>query len=231
MKRGPSEFDFVYAVRHTEILRAPKRLLDPFDQTTVDYTLLTQPMDDPTKTRVREGKLQTFPPRLLLPGNLSTQELEGFGPQAERYLAFLKSHAAQIRILRYSYRLRRETYSETLLSEPLEAVRDRASTALERKDNPMSALVVGVDEPWDVCLLHLFMRLVQASVPRAIHALEARAKADFRARVPGDDRAEIERAFAAAEKDETLIKPLGRLLKEKGLFELYQDRFFALLKA
>ncbi len=229
MKRGPSEFDFVYAVRHTEIVRAPERLLDPFDQTTVDYTLLTQPMDDPTKTRVREGKLQTFPPRLLLPGDLSTQELEGFGPQAERYLEFLRAHAAQIRILRYSYRLRRETYSETLLSEPIEAVRDRASAALERKNNPMAALVVGVDEPWDVCLLHLFMRLVQASVPRAIHALEARAKAAFRERVAGDDRAEIERAFAAAEKDASLVKPLGRLLKEKGLFELYQDRFFALL--
>lgn len=229
MKRGPSEFDFVYAVRHTEILRAPKRLLDPFDQTTVSYTLLTQPMDDPTKTRVREGKLQTFPPRLLLPGDLSTQELEGFGAQAERYLAFLRAHAAQIRILRYSYRLRRETYSETLLSEPLEVVRDRAAAALERRADPMAALVVGVDEPWDVCLLHLFMRLVQASVPRAIHALEERAKASFRERVSGDDRAEIERAFEAAAKDAALIKPLGRLLKEKGLFELYQDRFFALL--
>ncbi len=229
MKRGPDAFDFAYAVRHTEIVRAPKRLLSPFDQTTVAYILLTQPMDDPTKTRVREGRLQTFPPRLLLPGDLSTQELEGFGPQAERYLEFLRSHAAQIRILRYSYRLRREAYSETLLSEPLEAVRARAAAALERRDDPMAALVVGVDEPWDVCLLHLFMRLVQASVPQAIHALEARAKASFRERVPGDDRAEIERAFAAAEKDASLVKPLGRLLKEKGLFELYQDRFFALL--
>ena len=67
MKRGPNTFDFVYAVRNTRIVRAPERLLDPFDQTLVNYTLLAQPMDDPTKTRVREGKLQTFPPRLLLP--------------------------------------------------------------------------------------------------------------------------------------------------------------------
>ena len=60
-------------------------------------------------------------------------------------------------------------------------------------------------------------------------ALEKNAKAAFRERLPHDDRDEIERAFAAAAKDASLIKPLGRLLKAKGLFELYQDRFFALL--
>ena len=48
--------------------------------------------------------------------------------------------------------------------------------------------------------------------------------------MPQPDRDEVERAFAAAAKDPTLIKPLGRLLKEKGLFELYQDRFFALVR-
>ena len=230
MKRGPNNFDFVYAVRNTRIVRAPERLLDPFDQTLVNYTLLAQPMDDPTKTRVREGKLQTFPPRLLLPGDLSTQELEGFGPQAQDYLSFLRAHGDRFRVLRYSYRLRRETYSETLIGEPLEAVRDRAKRALERKADPYAALVVGVDEPWDVCLLHLFMRLVQASLPKTLHALTEHEKAGFRERMPQPDRDEVERAFAAAAKDPTLIKPLGRLLKEKGLFELYQDRFFALVR-
>lgn len=229
MKKRPSQFDFVYAVRNTEILRAPERILDPFDQTTIDYTLLAEPMDDPGKTRVREGKLQTFPPRLVLPGDLSTQELEGFGPQAQQYLDFLKKHASQIRILRYSYRLKREMYSETLLSEPPEVVKARALEVQKRQQNPYAALVIGVDEPWDVCLLHLFMRLVQASVPRAIQAFEDRAKHDLRDRVPADARVEIERAFAAAEKDPSLVKSLGRLLKEKGLFELYQDRFFGLL--
>ena len=230
MKRGPTEFDFAYAVRHTQIVRAPGRLLDPFDQTTVNYTLLAQPMDNPTQTRVREGKLQTFPPRIILPGELSTQELEGFGPQAGQYLEFLKRHAARFRILRYSYRLRRETYSENLLNEPLETVRDRAILAHERRNNPYAALVVGVDEPWDVCLLHLFLRLVQASLPRALHDIEALEKQTFRERLPGSGRADIERAFAAAAKDPSLIKPLGKWLREKGLFELYQDRFFALIK-
>lgn len=220
----------MYAVRHTRILCAPERLLDPFDQTSIDYTLLTEPMDAPGQTRIREGTLLTFPPRLVLPGDLSTQELEGFGEQAQRYLAFLQTHAAKIRILQYSYRLRRDHYTETLLHEPLEAVTDRAKRSFRMRQNPAAALLLGVDEPWDVCVLHLFMRLVQASVPRAIREIERRAQADFRDHLPGDDKAEIERAFAAAAKDPTLIKPLGQMLKRKGLFELYQDRFFALIQ-
>lgn len=230
MKHAPSKFDFMYAVRHTSIVCAPKRLLDPFDQTTIDYTLLAQPMDDPHKTRVRIGKLQTYPPRLVLPGDLSVQELEGFGPQAERYLEFLQTHASKIRILRYSYRLKREKYTEHLLSESIDIVKARVKAEMEEKGNPYASLLVGVDEPWDVCLLHLFMKLVQASVPKALEQIEQRAQQSFREHLPADDRQEIERAFAAATKDPTLIKELGRLLKSKGLFELYQDRFFALIK-
>ncbi|MDO4527369.1 MAG: hypothetical protein Q4C03_01080 [bacterium] len=230
MKQAPSKFDFMYAVRHTSIVCAPKRLLDPFDQTTIDYTLLAQPMDDPHKTRVRMGKLQTYPPRLVLPGDLSVQELEGFGPQAERYLEFLQTHASKIRILRYSYRLKREKYTEHLLSEPLDIVKARVKAEMAEKQNPYASLLVGVDEPWDVCLLHLFMKLVQASVPKTLEQMEQRAQQSFRDHLPPDDRQEIERAFAAAAKDPSLIKELGRLLKSKGLFEMYQDRFFALIK-
>ncbi len=230
MSRHPTAFDFVYAVRNTRIVRAPKQLLDPFDQTMIDYTLLAEVMDDPSKTRVREGKLQTYPPRLLLPGDFSVQELEGFGEQAQQYLNYLKERATNIRILQYSYRLRREAYTETIVSEPLAVVKARAEAAMKEKHNPYGALVVGVDEPWDVCVLHLFMKLVQASVPRTLSVLTQRERQGARDRLPTDAKVEIERAFAAAEKDESLIKPLGKLLKEKGLFEFYQDRFFALIR-
>lgn len=229
MKRNPNEFDFVYAVRHTEILHAPSRILDPFDQTTIDYTLIAQPMDNPNQTCIREGKLQTFPPHLVLPEEMFSQELEGFGPQAQNYLDFLKTHASRIRILRYSYRLRRETYNETIVNEPIELIREQAIARHNDNPNPYAALVQGVDEPWDVCLLHLFMKLVQASVPRALNAIEKRAKHQFKEHLRPDDRSEIERAFAAAEKDPTLVPRLGQLLRDKGLFEIYQDRFFALL--
>ena len=136
---------------------------------------------------------------------------------------------SRIRILRYSYRLRRETYRETIVNEPIELIREQALARHTESTNPYAALVQGVDEPWDVCLLHLFMKLVQASVPKALDAIEKRAKNNFKEQLRPDDRSEIEHAFAAAEKDPSLIPQLGKLLRDKGLFEIYQDRFFALL--
>ena len=41
---------------------------------------------------------------------------------------------------------------------------------------------------------------------------------------------EIEAAFLAASRDSSLISMLGSKLQRHGLFEQYQDRFFALLK-
>ena len=230
MKRRPNSFDFIYAVRNTKLLCVPERLLDPFESTTIDYTLLTQPMDDPTRTRMRIGKLQVFPPRLVSPGDIGMQELDGFGAQAGRYLDFLRRHAAAIRLLRYSYRLRREEYREQLIDAPLAEVTERAEREFRHQANPRAALVVGVDEPWDVCILHLFMRMVQNSVPKALEEFETRAHAAANRSLPNAMIAEIEQAFAEAERDAAKIKPLGRLLKDKGVFDRYQDRFFALIK-
>ena len=166
----------------------------------MNYTLLAQPMDDPTRTRVREGKFD------ITGANVGGNYVGDFGDPATA-----------------------KVIAETLIGEPLDVVRERALRAHERRADPYAALVVGVDEPWDVCLLHLFLRLVQASLPRALHDIEAREREGFRERVPRADRDEIERAFAAAAKDPTLVKTLGRLLRDRGVFELYQDRFFALI--
>ena len=43
-------------------------------------------------------------------------------------------------------------------------------------------------------------------------------------------REEIETAFAAATIDSRKIRDLGALLQRHGVFEQFQDRFFALVK-
>ena len=43
-------------------------------------------------------------------------------------------------------------------------------------------------------------------------------------------RDEIERAFLLASRDKSLIAPLGNKLRKYGLFEEYEDRFFALFQ-
>ena len=53
---------------------------------------------------------------------------------------------------------------------------------------------------------------------------------EIRDGIPAGIREEIDQAFAAAAQNGALIKPLGRLLQRHGVFEQYQDRFFALVK-
>ncbi len=48
--------------------------------------------------------------------------------------------------------------------------------------------------------------------------------------IPAGVREEIETAFAAAAADTRKIRDLGSLLQRHGLFEQFQDRFFALVK-
>ena len=40
---------------------------------------------------------------------------------------------------------------------------------------------------------------------------------------------EVEDAFAAAEKDSSLVKELGILLQKRNVFSIYEDRFFSLI--
>jgi hypothetical protein len=90
-------------------------------------------------------------------------------------------------------------------------------------------VIKGVDDPWDVCLVRLFWTVIQNSAPANIRELHERRLFELRDGVPAGLREEIEKGFLAAAKDTNLIKPLGKLLQDNGLFEQYQDRFFTLI--
>ena len=69
------------AVKHTEILRPPKRSLATFGTTNIYYYLVTEPayaelVETATETVVREGRVIAERPRIVTPYYLS--HLEGF---------------------------------------------------------------------------------------------------------------------------------------------------------
>ena len=230
MSKKPTSFDFWYAVNNTEILIAPKRHLETFGSTMINYTLVSELMDSVGKVRVREGRMQAMRPQIIAPSSYSKMMLEGFGEEAERYLEWLRDHEDDVRILRYGYSLKQEAFSEQVLSDSLEAVLARVKEAAAEKKDPFSALVKGVDTPWDVCLVRLFWKTVEDSASSNIRELAERNMFDMREGIPTTVRGEIDEAFAAAERDASLIKALGKLLQSKGVFEHYQDRFFSLVK-
>jgi len=230
MNKKPMQFDFWYAVNNTEILVAPQRHLETFGNTLINYTLVSELMDSVGQVRVREGRMQAMRPQIITPAAYSNMVLEGFGEQAEQYLEWLREHEDQVRVLRYGYTLKQEAFSEQVLTDSLESVLGRIKEAAASKRDPFCAVIKGVDTPWDVCLIRLFWQTVQNSAQANIRELSERHLFEMRDGIPMAVREEIDAAFAVAEKDATRVKPLGKLLQDKGVFEHYQDRFFSLVR-
>lgn len=224
-------FDFWYAVNNTEIILMPSRQLETFGSTVLNYHLVSELMDTVNQTRVREGRMQASRPQVITPESYSKNILEGFGDEAWKYTNWLREHEKEIRILQYGYTLKKEEFSEHVISDNVKTVVERVENEVKEKGDPLGAVVLGVDDPWDVCLIKLFWEVIQNSAPRNIQELERRHLFDDAEGIPRAIRNEIEAAFLAASRNPSLIKNLGKKLQSYGLFEEYQDRFFAVVKA
>ena len=107
----------------------------------------------------------------------------------------------------------------------------RAFTAILPRLTALGAVVLGVDKPWDVCLIKLFVEVMTASVKTNVQQLRQRHLFDPDGGAKARARQEIESMFRAAAKDPSLINALGQKLQQAKLFSEYEDRFFSLLHA
>ena len=230
MNKQPTPFDFWYAVNNTEVVVAPRRHLETFGNTLINYYLVSELMDSVGQVRVREGRMQALRPQIITPSSYSSMMVEGFGEEAEKYLEWLREHEDQVRILRYGYMLKQEAFSEQVVTDSVDAVIERVKRDVDAKQDPFGAVVKGVDKPWDVCLIRLFWQVIQSSVQANFRELAAKKMFEIQDGLPGGVREEIEAAFVAALRNPSLVKPLGRLLQQHNVFEQYQDRFFSLVK-
>ncbi len=228
-KRDP--FDFWYAVNNTEVKLLPTRHLETFGATVLNYHLITELMDSVGQVRIREGRLHANKPQIITPEAYSRTALEGFGEEARKYIDWLKEHETDIRILQYGYTLKQESFTEQTVTDSLDAVAERVTRAVEESSDPHSAVVVGVDDPWDVCIVRLFWEIIRASAGPNMRELQKRNLLDDDGGVPRAVRNDVESAFKAANQNPELIAALGKKLRTYGLFEEYEDRFFALVKA
>lgn len=226
--KQPVTFDFWYAVNNTEVVKMPARHLETFGSTILNYHMVCELMDTVTQVRVRTGRMHANRPEIITPEAYSQTLLEGFGEEASHYVDWLKHHERQVRILQYGYKLRQESFSEHVVTENLKSVVERIKDEVSAND-PMSAVLVGVDKPWDVCLIKLFWEVIQSSAKPNIMEMEKHSLFEYSRLSPGV-RQDIESAFIAAGRNPSVIKDLAALLDKHGAFEEYQDRFFALVK-
>ncbi len=208
----------------------PKQHIETFGTTVLNYHLVSELMDSVNQVRVREGRMHASQPKIIAPQSYSEIILEGFGEQAGKYLEWLRENESAVRVLQYGYTLKQQEFSEHVISDNLQAVVERVKSEVKAKDDPLSAVVIGVDKPWDVCLIKLFAKIMEKSVRINFQQLEQQHMFDNEGGILKGIREEIEASFEAAGKDRSLINDLAKKLQTYRVFKEYEDRFFSLVK-
>jgi hypothetical protein len=157
--------DFTYALENTRVLLAPSRRLDSFGTSLLNYFLVTEEMDAVNLSRVREGHIHAERPQIITPQNMSKLLLEGFSEQGQRFAEQISAQGARFAFLKYGFRVSKSDIRAYDVHESLENVAGKLKEELQKKNEPLTALLTGVDDGWEVCLLKFMIDLITASAP------------------------------------------------------------------
>ncbi len=222
-----------YAVKHTEILRLPKQGLSTLGTTDIYYYLVTEPAysdrgKNVTETVIREGKVIAERPRIVTPYYLS--HLEGFSLQAKRYFDMLiRIHGSNVPGLLYTYR--NEPKELTIVSGNLLSVVNKLNAEIDKRGDLLAAIIKGEDELWDVSLMKFIYEMTRSSLPDNLTQMGTRGLLDVDAGgIPVGARLRIDELFSKVSLGEYEPYELKAELDRWGLFEEYEDRFFAIFK-
>ena len=100
---------------------------------------------------------------IVKPEPQSDLEFEGFGEQAQAFAEWLKSRMKDSTALQYGFTFKKSDLTESLLHDSMENVRDRVMAEVRHRNNPMTAVILGVDDTWEICLLRFTMEMIQKS--------------------------------------------------------------------
>ena len=225
------DFDFWYALHNTEVVRPPSGRLETFGNSVVNYHLLSELMDDTNQVRIREGRIEAFRPQIITPTSMDQSQLDGFGEDAAEYVKWLRENAEELVLLRYGFQIKKKEVRQYTIHEKLPVALAQIEQQLRGKDDPLSAIVIGVETPWEVSLIKLMVDIMQKSVVANVNDLQKKKLLPMNPeQTEQRKREEIEEDFRAAAKDRALIQDLGRKLQKYGLFDQFEDRFFALVR-
>jgi len=155
--------DFHYALENTKVILSPQKRLETFGTTVLNYHLITEEMDSVNRMRVREGRIHAHKPELVTPEHFAKLLLEGFGEKAEKYADAVSQFASQIALLKYGFTFRKDETRRYDVSGALAEVSARVRSEVESKGDPLAAVLTGVDDGWEVCLLKFALDMVLAS--------------------------------------------------------------------
>jgi hypothetical protein len=155
--------DFDYAIENTHVIVAPEQQIATFGNTSFKFYLISELMDRVDQVRIRNGKIHAERPQILTPEHYSRLLLEGFGEKAQRYVDQLRERLHHIAVLRYGFQFRKTDVTEETLRDSVDAVINRTKRLVENENQPLSAVIRGVDDAWEVCLLKFTIDMIERS--------------------------------------------------------------------
>lgn len=230
---GDIEQRIANAVQQTTVVRPPQQTLSTFGSTVIKYYLVSEPayadiedLPGPVlETVVREGTVRAEKPQVVTPYYLSN--LEGFGENAEEYFqALIEEHGAYAPGILYAYK--NQDMETAVVSGSLDEVTARITDRLDKEDRKLEAVIHGVDDLWDVSLMKFIFELTNASVQSNASEMHAHGLLDMQDGAPRDAHQRIQHLMEEARRGNAAPAEVHQELERRGLFEEYEDRFFAL---
>src|SRR3954462_8697822 len=155
--------NFDYAIENTHVIVAPEQKIATFGNTSFTFYLISELMDRVDQVRVRNGTIHAERPQILTPDHFQRLLLEGFGEKARRYADQWQEHLRNIAVLRYGFQFRKTDVTEETVRDSMPAVISRTKRRVESSNEPLSAIIQGVDDAWEVCLLKFTIDLIERS--------------------------------------------------------------------
>jgi len=226
--------DWIRAVEQTWIVRYPKQTLATFGITNIAYYVVTEPIyreidQGSHEGVVRKGRVIAERPTIVTP--TYAMNLEGFRPEAYEYLKQISLNMGPHHPgILYKYRNEPENF-EIVKGDPSE-IAHKIADDLEEKDEGLSAVMVGVDEWWDVALLKFIYEFTSNSATSNLQEFSSRGLLSPQRNFGGAPKAAIERIeklFREASTGDSRDK-LKSELDRWGLFEHYESRFLSLYR-
>jgi hypothetical protein len=158
-----SEDDIQYAAENTQVILAPEHHIATFGSTSFRFYLITELMDRVNEVRVRDGQIDAERPQIVTPDHFAKLLLDGFGEQAQQYADRVRERLRNVALLRYGFQFRKSAVTESTVHDPIDAVVARTKAQVQNSGEGRRAVIQGVDEAWEVCLLKFTIDLIERS--------------------------------------------------------------------
>ena len=195
---------FLKIAMETVVVTMPKQSIASFGTSLITYNMVTRPLyqaleaDKRTDESVlRRGIVKAERPKIVTPHFIS--RAPGFGEEAQEFVQeMIRRGQADDPGILYTYS--NEPQDMEIVSTRPEELADRIGRQIERESRTLEAVILGVDEMWDVSLMKFIFDLTNKSAPTNSTDLMRSGRARIDNGVPVDARLRIEEMITQVRK-------------------------------